>query len=82
MDELKLLIDADRRAHDYLGEIGTRRVFPDAAALAGLAAFDEPLPAQGREAADVLRLLDERGSPASASCARATVSSVLPLSTR
>ncbi|KUZ69216.1 pyridoxal-dependent decarboxylase [Burkholderia ubonensis] len=64
MDELALLADADRRAHAYLTSVDTRRVFPDAAALANLAAFDEPLPAHGKPADDVLRLLDGAGSPA------------------
>ncbi|CAB3975119.1 pyridoxal-dependent decarboxylase [Burkholderia cenocepacia] len=64
MDELALLADADRRAHAYLAATNERRAFPDAAALAGLTAFDEPLPDTGRPADDVLRLLDERGTPA------------------
>ncbi|KVZ35359.1 pyridoxal phosphate-dependent decarboxylase family protein [Burkholderia ubonensis] len=64
MDELALLADADRRAHAYLTSVDTRRVFPDAAALANLAAFDEPLPEHGKPADDVLRLLDGAGSPA------------------
>ncbi|MGU7771905.1 pyridoxal phosphate-dependent decarboxylase family protein [Burkholderia sp. MR1-5-21] len=64
MDELALLADADRRAHTYLASTDTRRAFPDADALAGLAAFDEPLPEHGKPAGDVLRLLDDAGSPA------------------
>jgi glutamate/tyrosine decarboxylase-like PLP-dependent enzyme len=64
MDELTLLIEADQRARAYLTGIGKRRVFPDTAALDQLASFDEPLPENGRNAAEVLRLLDERGSPA------------------
>ncbi|KVS39358.1 pyridoxal phosphate-dependent decarboxylase family protein [Burkholderia ubonensis] len=64
MDELALLADADRRAHAYLTSVDTRRVFPDAAALANLAAFDEPLPEHGKPADDMLRLLDGAGSPA------------------
>ncbi|RDK01997.1 pyridoxal phosphate-dependent decarboxylase family protein [Paraburkholderia lacunae] len=63
MDELALVADADRRAHAYLAAIGKRRVFPDAAALAQLAAFDEAFPQHGHPPADVLRLLDESGSP-------------------
>ncbi len=59
MDELALAADADRRAHAYLAGIGKRRVFPDAAALAQLAAFDETFPQHGHAPADVLRLLDE-----------------------
>ncbi|KVM56545.1 pyridoxal-dependent decarboxylase [Burkholderia ubonensis] len=64
MDGLALLADADRRAHAYLTSVDARRVFPDAAALANLAAFDEPLPERGKPADDVLRLLDGAGSPA------------------
>ncbi|KWE63592.1 pyridoxal-dependent decarboxylase [Burkholderia ubonensis] len=64
MDELALLADADRRARAYLTSVDMRRVFPDAAALANLAAFDEPLPEHGKPADDVLRLLDGAGSPA------------------
>ena len=63
MDEFTLAADADRRAHAYLAAIGKRRVFPDAAALAQLAAFDEAFPQHGHAPADVLRLLDEHGSP-------------------
>ncbi|RQS71580.1 aspartate aminotransferase family protein [Burkholderia sp. Bp8963] len=64
MNELALLADADQRARAYLASAETRRAFPDAAALANLAAFDEPLPEQGKPADDVLRVLDEAGSPA------------------
>ncbi|TDV26810.1 glutamate/tyrosine decarboxylase-like PLP-dependent enzyme [Paraburkholderia caballeronis] len=66
MDEHALIADADRRAHAYLTSIGKRRVFPDAATLSGLSAFDEPFPEQGKPPSDVLRLLDESGSPATA----------------
>ena len=44
--------------------IDERRVFPDAAALDALAAFDEALPATGAPIDATLRLLDEVGSPA------------------
>ena len=64
MDERALLADADQRAHAYLASVGVRRVFPGAAALAALAAFDEPLPEDGQPAFEGLRLLDESGSPA------------------
>jgi len=39
-------------------------VYPDAAALAGLSAFDEPLPETGSAAIESLHLLDSKGSPA------------------
>jgi glutamate/tyrosine decarboxylase-like PLP-dependent enzyme len=64
MDELALLADADQRAHDYVAATAKRRVFPDADALAKLSAFDEPLPEHSHPDSDVLRLLDEAGSPA------------------
>lgn len=64
MDELSLLRDADDRAAVYLAGVDGRRVFPDAAALAGLDRFAEPLPARGRPAAETLALLDEVGGPA------------------
>ncbi|CAD6511330.1 pyridoxal phosphate-dependent decarboxylase family protein [Paraburkholderia sabiae] len=66
MDEDEILADADRRAHNYLTSIGKRRVFPDPAALNGLNAFDEPLPEHSTSSLDMLRLLDESGSPATA----------------
>ncbi len=64
MDELTLLTDADHRARAYLAGVGKRRVFPHADALARLAAFAEPLPHHGHPHDEVLRLLDEAGSPA------------------
>ncbi|CAG9207443.1 Aromatic-L-amino-acid decarboxylase [Paraburkholderia sabiae] len=66
MDEDEILADADRRAHNYLASIGKRRVFPDPAALHELNAFDEPLPEHSTSSLDMLRLLDESGSPATA----------------
>ncbi|HZW59859.1 MAG TPA: hypothetical protein VFE85_06155, partial [Woeseiaceae bacterium] len=64
MNELDLLEQADRRARDYTASVAARPVFPGADALAGLARFDEPLPAAGRDAAQTLALLDAAGSPA------------------
>ena len=63
-DELKLLADADRRAASYLRQVGELPAFPDAAAVAALEAFDEPLPAGPSDPAETLALLDEAGSPA------------------
>jgi glutamate/tyrosine decarboxylase-like PLP-dependent enzyme len=48
----------------YVRGIDDRRVFPDAAAVEALAAFDEPLPEHGTDATDTLRLLDQVGGPA------------------
>ncbi|MHC1480052.1 pyridoxal phosphate-dependent decarboxylase family protein [Frateuria aurantia] len=63
-NEQSLWLEADRRAAGYLQTLACRRVFPDQAALSGLAAFDEALPEHGLPALDGLRLLDEAGSPA------------------
>ena len=62
MDEL-LRTTADR-AIRYVNELPERRVPPDAAALAGLARFDEPLPDGPDDPERVIALLDEAGSPA------------------
>lgn len=64
MTEHDLLAEADRRALAYLDGIPTRRVFPDAPAIAALAAFEQPLPEQGQAADQVLCQLDTLGSPA------------------
>ena len=64
MNEITLLTEADDRARRYTESIPGRRVFPDAAALRALAAFNEPLPTRGYAAEEVLRLLDDTGSPA------------------
>jgi glutamate/tyrosine decarboxylase-like PLP-dependent enzyme len=55
---------AQERALAYLAGICDRRVFPDAAAIAGLEAFEEALPDTPRDALGTVRLLDEAGSPA------------------
>lgn len=60
----EVLQAAVRAALEYAATVDDRRVAPDAAALAGLAAFDEPLPEVGRPATDTVRLLDAAGSPA------------------
>src|SRR5882757_5167605 len=64
IDELTLLNEADERARIYTASVRERRVFPDAAALNGLRAFDEPLPQHPQPEVEALRLLDEVGSPA------------------
>jgi glutamate/tyrosine decarboxylase-like PLP-dependent enzyme len=51
-------------ALDYAASIDDRRVAPDADALAGLAAFDEPLPERGAGERETLARLHEIGSPA------------------
>lgn len=62
--EHDLLADADTRAASYLASVGRRRVFPDQAAIAALASFDQPLSDTPEDPAEILRLLDEVGSPA------------------
>jgi glutamate/tyrosine decarboxylase-like PLP-dependent enzyme len=48
----------------YVRSVDARRVFPDAADIAALAAFDEPLPEDGTDVAETLGLLDRVGGPA------------------
>ncbi len=52
------------RASRYLDEIQERRVGPSPEAVARLEAFVEPLPDGPTEPEEVVRLLDEHGSPA------------------
>jgi glutamate/tyrosine decarboxylase-like PLP-dependent enzyme len=59
-----LLHDALDRSLAYLGGVGDRPVAPGAAAVARLAQLDYELPRTPLAAADVLRLLDDVGSPA------------------
>ena len=63
-----LLDDARARSLRYLEGLKERRVFPDPEAVAGLAALGE-LPEGPTDAAEVLRLLDEVGSPATVASA-------------
>src|SRR5215475_5080795 len=64
-----LLQEACRRALAYLDELADRRVAPDAAAVAALDRLDFPLPGAGLAGAEVLRMLDEAGSPATVASA-------------
>jgi glutamate/tyrosine decarboxylase-like PLP-dependent enzyme len=64
-----LLADAARRAIRYLEELDLRPVAPLPEAVAALRAFDHPMPDAGTEPAEVLRLLDEIGSPATTAMA-------------
>jgi glutamate/tyrosine decarboxylase-like PLP-dependent enzyme len=65
----RLLQDAAGRAARYVEGLETRRVFPDEAAVRGLAAFEEPLPDGPSDPADVIDLLDRAGSPATVASA-------------
>ena len=60
----EVLRDALDRSLAYLRGVGDRRVAPGAAAVARLAELDVELPRTGLAAADVLRQLDDIGSPA------------------
>src|SRR5215471_13699590 len=58
-----LLRDACSRALAYLGGLGDRPVAPAAADVAALDRLDFALPSAGQDAASVLALLDDYGSP-------------------
>jgi glutamate/tyrosine decarboxylase-like PLP-dependent enzyme len=60
----EILSDAAERAVRYLETLDARAVAPTPAAVAGIGAFDEALPAGPGDPAATLRLLDEAGSPA------------------
>jgi glutamate/tyrosine decarboxylase-like PLP-dependent enzyme len=64
-----LLEDAARRALAYLDGLGERRVAPASGAVDAAAGLDFALPGAGLDAADVLSLLDELGSPATVASA-------------
>ncbi|MCB8944082.1 MAG: aspartate aminotransferase family protein [Ardenticatenaceae bacterium] len=64
-----LLQDSVHRASSYLASLDNRRIFPDVAAIAQLDAFNEPLPEQPTDPAEVLAMLDEWGSPAAVASA-------------
>jgi glutamate/tyrosine decarboxylase-like PLP-dependent enzyme len=59
-----LLNDAANRAADYLESVDNRSVVPTAAAVAALDRLGGSLPDRPTAPGDVLRLLDEAGSPA------------------
>lgn len=59
-----LLEQAKDCAAEYIDGLAEKRAYPSEAQLAALAAFDEPLPESGTDAADVIGLLHRVGSPA------------------
>jgi glutamate/tyrosine decarboxylase-like PLP-dependent enzyme len=63
-DSPELIRNAAARAAAYHANLNVRGVAPTAEALAALAAFDEPFPAEPTSAAETLELLDRVGSPA------------------
>jgi glutamate/tyrosine decarboxylase-like PLP-dependent enzyme len=64
-----LLQDASQRALAYLGGLAERPVAPAAEAVAAVDRLDFALPGPGLEASEVLRMLDEFGSPATVASA-------------
>jgi glutamate/tyrosine decarboxylase-like PLP-dependent enzyme len=60
----ELLHHTAARAVRYLRDLPERSVAPGADAIAGLSAFDEPLPEHPDDPERVIALLDEAGSPA------------------
>jgi glutamate/tyrosine decarboxylase-like PLP-dependent enzyme len=60
----EILRDAATRAIAYLERVNGRSVAPSAEALAGMQGWDEELPERATPEAEVLRRLDEVGSPA------------------
>jgi len=65
----ELMEQTTERAARYLETLEARRVFPAAEAVGRLQELGGPLPADGAEPAEVLRLLDEIGSPATVATA-------------
>jgi len=55
---------AAERARRYVEQVGERRVAPAEKDVAALAKFHEPFPAQPSDPRDVVKLLDDLGSPA------------------
>ncbi len=63
--EQKTAFDAAQKAaYAYADRACERAVFPPPEAIAGLDAFDEPLPANPGDAREVVRQLEEHGAPA------------------
>src|SRR5579863_1667857 len=60
----ELLLSTALRSARYLEDIQRRRVSPSTEAVRGLSVFDEPFPAAPSTPEEVLRMLDESGSPA------------------
>jgi glutamate/tyrosine decarboxylase-like PLP-dependent enzyme len=60
----KVLNLASERARHYVSGIGARRVAPAVNDLKALAAFDEAFPEAPSDPKDVLKMLDDLGSPA------------------
>jgi glutamate/tyrosine decarboxylase-like PLP-dependent enzyme len=66
---LEALQAAAERSQRYLRELGGRSIYPHDSAVASLAHFHEPLPDQPSNPVEVVRMLDEFGSPATVATA-------------
>jgi glutamate/tyrosine decarboxylase-like PLP-dependent enzyme len=64
-----MLLDATERSLRYLRDLAKRRVAPKAAEVRRLDALDGPVPESGTDPREVLKLLDEVGSPATVASA-------------
>jgi glutamate/tyrosine decarboxylase-like PLP-dependent enzyme len=64
-----ILNDAKHRATHYLDELSSRRVSPEPRALEALETLRHPLPASPTAAVEIVRRLDEIGSPATVASA-------------
>lgn len=60
---------AEERSRAYMSTLPFRRVYPNESSLAALENFREPMPEQPSHPADVVRMLDEFGSPATVATA-------------
>jgi glutamate/tyrosine decarboxylase-like PLP-dependent enzyme len=58
------LLAAEERSRTYLRDLAHRRIFPSDSALAALSYFHEPFPEMPSHPTEVIRVLDEFGSPA------------------
>lgn len=65
-DRDRLLQEASDRARQYVATSSVRRAFPNEEALSDLSKFHESLPEGATDPGQVLRMLDEIGSPATA----------------
>jgi glutamate/tyrosine decarboxylase-like PLP-dependent enzyme len=65
----ELVLDAARRACSYLTHLEGRSIFPQPDGMAGLAAFEQPLPPDSQDPFATLALLDSAGSPATVASA-------------
>jgi glutamate/tyrosine decarboxylase-like PLP-dependent enzyme len=60
---------AEQRARAYLRRVRVRKVYPGEAAVSALTRFQETMPASPSRPVDVVRMLDELGSPATVATA-------------